>query len=76
MKNPMPVVAELAAIVLKVDPKHERLPALLADARCAICGSPATCTGSYERPDAWAFACDACCGHGCEDGTCQRFAIS
>lgn len=37
---------------------------------CAECGKPATCFGSYEdRPHA--YACDACCGHGCEDGRCR-----
>lgn len=37
--------------------------------KCGCCGEPATCFGSYEmrEPD---FACDKCCGHGCEDGRC------
>lgn len=38
--------------------------------KCHICGKPATCFGSYERNDNWAFSCSDCCGHGNEDGTC------
>ncbi len=37
---------------------------------CAHCGiKKAACYGSYEneRPS---YACDDCCGHGCEDGRC------
>ena len=41
-----------------------------ATPKCAHCGKPATCLGSYERPDAWGYACDDCCGHGNEHGTC------
>ena len=34
-----------------------------------------TCRGSYEgRPEA--YACDECCGHGCEDGRCVYLAES
>lgn len=40
--------------------------------KCSHCGNPATCFGSYERPDAHGFACDECCGHGCEDGHCAQ----
>jgi hypothetical protein len=36
---------------------------------CGSCGAPATCFGSYEG-HASGFACDDCCGHGCEDGEC------
>lgn len=49
--------------------EHPDLP------RCHICGKLATCIGEYEtctgieRP-----ACDDCCGHGNEDGHCQRIA--
>jgi len=51
-----------------------KLPASLSPVEptpsCAICGKPATCHGSYDgAPDG--FACDDCCGHGCEDGKCQ-----
>ena len=36
---------------------------------CAICNAPATCLGRYECSPL-AYACDTCCGHGCEDGEC------
>lgn len=42
--------------------------------RCADCGEPAACMGCYEMADAWDYACNECCGHGCEDGEC--FALS
>lgn len=51
-------------------PKDERvLPS------CA-CGAVATCFGLYESDEEedWAYACDACCGHGNEDGTCESIA--
>jgi hypothetical protein len=38
--------------------------------RCAVCGSPATCIGAYEAAVPVLPACDDCCGHGCEDGSC------
>ena len=41
---------------------EELLPA------CADCGKPAACYGTYEGRSG--FACDECCGHGCEDGYC------
>jgi hypothetical protein len=37
---------------------------------CAVCGEPATCIGAYEGQTEESPACDACCGHGCEDGKC------
>lgn len=41
----------------------------LLAAKCDHCGAQATCWGQYEgRPPC--FACDQCCGHGCEDGRC------
>lgn len=36
---------------------------------CAVCGKPAACIGSHEGRE-WAYACDQCCRHGYEDGTC------
>jgi len=37
---------------------------------CASCGEPATCYGQYEdQPEG--YACDDCCGHGCEGGKCH-----
>ena len=39
---------------------------------CGSCQKPATCFGTYEGDGVWAFACDECCGHGCEDGWCWR----
>ncbi len=39
---------------------------------CAHCGEPATCFGVYEDPSGPVErACDACCGHGNEDGWCE-----
>lgn len=37
---------------------------------CRNCGNPATCYGTYENDTG--YACDECCGHGCEDGHCER----
>lgn len=37
---------------------------------CRACGKPATCIGRYEGHGDYAPACDACCGHGNEDGVC------
>ena len=42
--------------------------------RCAHCDKPATCFGSYEDSVSWGYACDECCGHGCEDGQCFPIA--
>jgi hypothetical protein len=40
---------------------------------CAECGErPATCVGRYEHMTECVPACDECCGHGCEDGHCDR----
>lgn len=41
---------------------------------CAHCGEPATCFGSYEDSFHPSYACDECCGHGCEDGHCEPVA--
>lgn len=39
------------------------------------CGRAATCFGVYEcETDPLRFACDTCCGHGCEDGWCKPIA--
>lgn len=43
----------------------------LSDMRCAICSGPAACVGRYDA-DTYDPACDACCGHGNEDGHCIR----
>lgn len=43
---------------------------------CQDCGKPATCFGSYEDELHPAYACDACCGHGCEDGHCEPVEAS
>lgn len=40
-----------------------------AEHLCATCGKPATCFGVYEHH--LGYACDECCGHGCEDGFCE-----
>lgn len=39
-------------------------------ATCVHCGEPAACVGRYESDENYSYACDACCGHGCEDGHC------
>lgn len=43
-----------------------------AGPRVCECGGQATCFGSYEDDLHPAYACDACCGHGCEDGHCEQ----
>lgn len=43
-------------------------------AKCEHRGEPAACVGQYETMEEMAFACDECCGHGCEDGFCHRLA--
>lgn len=40
--------------------------------KCVFCDAPATCTGAYESQQVPTPACDECCGHGCEDGRCER----
>lgn len=42
------------------------------DRACAHCGEPATCFGAYEDGLSPAYACDECCGHGCEGGHCEQ----
>lgn len=42
------------------------------DKVCAHCGGPATCFGAYEDGLSPGYACDTCCGHGCEDGHCDQ----
>lgn len=46
---------------------------------CGVCGKPAACFGLYDDPDGDRsgdpdYACDSCCGHGCEDGKCDPIA--
>lgn len=38
--------------------------------KCRFCDNMAGCHGTYENSTG--FACDECCGHGCEDGHCER----
>ena len=38
---------------------------------CANCSKPATCIGAYEGMPCGEFACNDCCGHGCEGGHCE-----
>jgi hypothetical protein len=38
---------------------------------CDHCDNQATCIGDYEGHEDL-FACDDCCGHGCEDGFCNQ----
>lgn len=42
------------------------------DRTCHNCGDPAACFGSYEDELHPAYSCDECCGHGNEDGHCER----
>ena len=42
--------------------------------KCATCDNPATCLGRYEDMVVPDFACDECCGHGCEDGHCAQLS--
>lgn len=41
---------------------------------CVGCGKPATCIGAYEGDIVATPACDICCGHGNEDGSCCPIA--
>jgi len=43
----------------------------LAGPKVCECGRPAACFGAYEDGLSPAYACDECCGHGCEDGHCE-----
>lgn len=43
----------------------------LSPLKCAECGAPPACYGSYEDSVSWAYACNECCGHGNEDGHCE-----
>ena len=43
----------------------------IRELRCATCGAKAACIGRYEDMDRDEPACNACCGHGCEDGHCD-----
>ena len=55
----------------------QRLRPCLGCAKClrCLCGNSAACIGLYE---AWTKhqkaepACNDCCGHGCEDGHCDK----
>jgi hypothetical protein len=39
---------------------------------CHFCNSAATCLGRYEdSKGSYKYSCDACCGHGNEDGKCK-----
>lgn len=44
---------------------------LTGPAICDCCGNDATCFGAYETGLEPKYACDDCCGHGCEDGYCD-----
>lgn len=60
------IAAQQRALVVERDTLTAKV------AKCVICGKPASCFGVYEQPDQpIAFACDACCGHGNEDGWCK-----
>lgn len=48
--------------------RKEQQPAHHEDPVCEFCGGKATCLGRYEGAREDSYACDACCGHGCEDG--------
>ncbi len=40
---------------------------------CEFCGNLAMCLGRYETCEGpESYACDDCCGHGNEDGHCER----
>ena len=50
--------------------------ALAAEPMCAACGKPASCLGAYEGEERAEYACDVCCGHGNEDGHCDRIPLA
>lgn len=41
-----------------------------AAVKCQFCGGLAACYGKYADSTE-GYACDECCGHGCEDGWCE-----
>lgn len=43
--------------------------------KCAVCGQAATCFGEYENMRQSAFACDNCCQHSQEDGSCEKLEL-
>jgi hypothetical protein len=49
-----------------------RMPGVFVVPACAQCNArPAACVGCYDSDGIERPACDECCGHGCEDGTCR-----
>lgn len=70
----------LVALCFGEDRGHDEAVAICqlanraGDPICANCGEEATCFGSYETELTPAYACDECCGHGNEDGSCGRIA--
>ncbi|CAM3462694.1 hypothetical protein G4177_06270 [Corallococcus sp. ZKHCc1 1396] len=63
--------SERDALRAQVAEQHRAL--LAVQATCRTCPKPATCWGAYEQHDApWEPSCDDCCGHGNEDGRCER----
>jgi hypothetical protein len=50
-----------------------RMPGVFVVPACAQCNvRPAVCIGCYDSDDGIERpACDKCCGHGCEDGSCR-----
>lgn len=47
-----------------------------AIAKCATCGERAVCIGRYEAMEEDAFACNECCGHGCDHGSCRFLCVT
>lgn len=61
--------ATIPEIVGAINRSNQAVTALFGERKCAHCGKDPTCFGSYEGSE-YAYACDECCGHACEDGRC------
>lgn len=73
---------EVSSTTAASSAQKESLPPASAHPRsemglnCHVCGKPASCIGRYEGHGDYAPACDACCGHGNEDGWCKPLAVA
>jgi hypothetical protein len=51
----------------------KEFPEIASWPACEHCDSDlSVCFGRYEDMEQREFACDECCGHGCEDGECEQ----
>lgn len=66
------VIEKINATAEVAAPDGEKAEAPARKPKCMTCGKPATCYGKYEGVEG--YSCDNCCGHGNEDGFCERLA--